>query len=73
MKLPRRKFLRLTAGAGALPLTWSIAGADEATTPARLAAYADGLRYEDLDDATVESVKVHIIDALGCGLAAFDE
>ncbi len=53
-------------------------GADDATSrrpplAARLAAYADGLRYDDLDDATVESVKVHIIDALGCGLAAFDE
>ena len=43
------------------------------TLAARLAAYADALRYDDLDDATVESVKVHIIDALGCGLAAFDE
>jgi 2-methylcitrate dehydratase len=38
----------------------------------RLAAYAHGLRYEDLDPATVEAVKVHLIDALGCGLAAYD-
>ncbi len=74
--MKRRQFLHLAAGA--LPLAWSVARADDATSrrpslAARLAAYADGLRYDDLDDATVESVKVHIIDALGCGLAAFDE
>jgi 2-methylcitrate dehydratase len=74
----RRQFLHLAVGAGALPLAWSVARADEATLrrsplAARLAAYADRLRYDDLDEATVESVKVHIIDALGCGLAAFDE
>jgi 2-methylcitrate dehydratase len=80
MQLPRRKFLHFAAGAGALPFAWSVAHADGATPSprqsslaARLAAYADGLRYDDLDDATVESVKVRIIDALGCGLAAFDE
>src|ERR1700704_5730018 len=39
----------------------------------RLAAYADGLRYDDLDAATVEVVKSHLIDTLGCGIAAFDE
>jgi 2-methylcitrate dehydratase len=78
--MKRRKFLHLAAGASAFPLAWSVARADDAAFPvhrsplaARLAAYADRLRYDDLDDATVESVKVHIIDALGCGLAAFDE
>ena len=39
----------------------------------RLAAYADSLRYDDLDAATVERVKSHVIDTLGCGIAAFDE
>jgi 2-methylcitrate dehydratase len=78
MQLPRRRFLHLAVSAGTLPLTWSVARADDATSrrpslAARLATYADRLRYDDLDDATVESVKVHIIDALGCGLAAFDE
>ncbi len=38
----------------------------------RLASYAHALRYEDIDPATIEAVKVHLIDALGCGLAAFD-
>src|SRR5262249_22715755 len=28
---------------------------------------------EDLDSATVERVKSHVIDTLGCGIAAFDE
>lgn len=46
--------------------------AEEAPLADRLAAYAHALRYEDLDPATVEAVKVHLIDALGCGLAAFD-
>ena len=39
----------------------------------RLAAYADGLRYDDLDGATIERVKSHVIDTIGCGIAAFDE
>jgi 2-methylcitrate dehydratase len=39
----------------------------------RLAAYADRLRYDDLDAATIERVKSHLIDTLGCGIAAFDE
>jgi 2-methylcitrate dehydratase len=39
----------------------------------RLAAYADRLRYSDLDAATVEAVKSHLIDTLGCAIAAFDE
>ena len=39
----------------------------------RLAAYADALRFEDLDAATVERVKSHVIDTIGCGIGAFDE
>jgi 2-methylcitrate dehydratase len=39
----------------------------------RLAAYANGLAYDDLDAATIERVKVHVIDTIGCGIAAFDE
>jgi len=39
----------------------------------RLAAYADGLRYDDLDGEAIERVKSHLIDTLGCGIAAFDE
>src|SRR5262249_56222539 len=39
----------------------------------RLAAYAAELRFEDLDAATVERVKTHVIDTIGCGIGAFDE
>ena len=39
----------------------------------RLAAYANGLSYDDLDAATIERVKTHVIDSIGCGIAAFDE
>jgi 2-methylcitrate dehydratase len=79
MKFPRRQFLHLGAGAALLPVAWQIARAENATAPepeplaAKLAAYADGLHYDDLDAATIEAVKVHLIDSLGCGLAAFDE
>jgi 2-methylcitrate dehydratase len=39
----------------------------------RLADYALGLRYEDLDPATIERVKTLLIDTLGCGMGAWDE
>jgi 2-methylcitrate dehydratase len=84
MEFPRRQFLRLAAGGAALPIASRIVKAQDRTVSQvaeprekplaeRLAAYAFGLRYDDLDDATIERVKVHLIDSLGCGLAAFDE
>jgi 2-methylcitrate dehydratase len=83
MRFPRRQFLHLAAGAGVLPFSRRIAQSQDGTPTRtephqsplakRLAAYADGLRYDDLDEATVERVKVHLVDSLGCGLAAFDE
>jgi 2-methylcitrate dehydratase len=86
MKIPRRRFLRLAAGAAALPAIPTIAStvvraqpaparAKQATLPLaeKLAGYADRLRYDDIDAATIERVKSHLIDALGCGIAAFDE
>src|ERR1700735_2284536 len=86
MKIPRRRFLRLAAGAAALPAIPTIATtvvraqpaparAKQATPPLaeKLAGYADRLRYDDIDAATIERVKSHLIDALGCGIAAFDE
>jgi 2-methylcitrate dehydratase len=74
VKLPRRQFLHLAAGAAAVPalsrLSWA-----QTTRPLaeRLADYAHRLRYDDLDAATVEQVKSLVIDTLGCGIAAFDE
>jgi 2-methylcitrate dehydratase len=84
MKLPRRQFLHLAAGAAALPAVSRVASAQSHPTQQvsqqlshplaeRLAAYADSLRYDDLDAATIERVKSHVIDTLGCGIAAFDE
>ncbi|WP_025038743.1 MmgE/PrpD family protein [Bradyrhizobium sp. DOA9] len=40
---------------------------------ARLADYASSLRYDDLPPSTVAAAKAHLIDALGCGIAALDE
>jgi 2-methylcitrate dehydratase len=84
MKLSRRGVLRMGAGASLLPLaanplrsqSASAAGVSAAGVPPlarRLADYALGLRYEDLDPATIERVKVHVIDSLGCGIGALNE
>jgi 2-methylcitrate dehydratase len=84
MKFPRRQFLHLAVSAVALPVVSRMARAqtnptqplsEQPTRPLaeKLAAYADGLRYDDLDAATIERIKSHFIDTLGCGIAAFDE
>jgi 2-methylcitrate dehydratase len=78
--ISRRHFVAALAASGAcgLPLRERAAQAAPSEPSARpladrLAAYADGLRYDDLDAATIERVKSHLIDTLGCGIAAFDE
>jgi 2-methylcitrate dehydratase PrpD len=38
----------------------------------RIGSWATSLRYEDLPEAIVERAKLHVLDTLGCGLAAFD-
>jgi 2-methylcitrate dehydratase len=84
MKFPRRQFLHLAAGAAAVPAVSRMTRAQTNTTPPspeqqtralaeRLAVYADRLRYDDIDSATIERVKSHVIDTLGCAIAAFDE
>ena len=82
MKLTRRAVLHLGAGATALPLAPTIAISQSAKVAGaggpvplarRLADYALNLRYEDLDPATIERVRIHLIDALGCGIAALNE
>src|SRR5215510_12105187 len=84
MTLRRRKFLHLAAGAVALPLAPGYAMTQNLQPPSpseqrerplgdRLATYAHGLRYEDLDAATLERVKTHVIDTIGCGIGALDE
>jgi 2-methylcitrate dehydratase len=72
MTFARRKFLRLAASAAVLPALRRNAWA-QAPLAERLADYADRLRFEDLDAGTIERVKAHVIDTVGCGIAAFDE
>jgi 2-methylcitrate dehydratase len=48
-------------------------GAGEAPLARRLANYVDSIRVTDIDRSTVERAKVHLLDSLGCGLAAFRE
>lgn len=38
----------------------------------RLAAYADGLAYDDLDDTTISRVCDRVVDALACAYAGMD-
>ena len=80
----RRQFLHMAAGAAVLPLAMPVARAqlapakpplDQASPllAERIAAYANRLRYEDIDAATIERIKSHIIDTIGCAIAALDE
>jgi len=83
----RRHFLSTFAGAAAAAALPGLAHAQTAPataaapTPAgspdtlagQLADYAASLRYADLDAATIETVKSHCLDALGCAIAAHDE
>src|SRR5438045_274600 len=84
MRISRRRFVSLSAGASGLPLLTQIAKAETHTAPPaseprgqsladRLAAYASALRYDDLDAATLERVKTLVIDTIGCGMGAWDE
>ncbi len=76
--IPRRQ---VVAGLAALGLVGGARGAAAAAASAsptrgladKLAAYADALRYGDIDEATIEAAKTRLIDTLGCGIAAFDE
>src|ERR1700738_4702014 len=78
--IPRRHVLAGIAAAGFAGGAPRVAGGLEAPAPEapaplaeRLAAYADGLRDSDIDAATIPVVKSHLIDTLGCAIAAFDE
>jgi 2-methylcitrate dehydratase len=74
MQLGRREFLGLASSASLLAALGRAAHAQTVRPLAeRLAEYADRLRYDDLDAATIERVKSHVIDTLGCGIAALDE
>jgi 2-methylcitrate dehydratase len=78
--IPRRTLL---AGMVATGLTALARGAEEPHSAKplssdvpladRLAAYAARLSYGDIDAATLEAVKVLVVDSIGCAVAAFDE
>jgi len=73
MKLRRRRVLLLATAAVASPAFGRLAWSEARPLAERLAEYADRLRYDDLDAATIEQVKILVIDTIGCGIAAFDE
>src|SRR5947208_4295058 len=72
-KISRRSIVAGIAALGVYGLARNARAAETRPLAERLAAYAAALRYEDLDAATIERVKSHVIDTLGCGIAAFDE
>ena len=78
--IPRRSLLAGMAATGFGALAQSAEGpqpAEPRTSDApladRLAAYAERLSYRDIDAATLEAVKVLVVDSFGCAIAAFDE
>ena len=76
--LSRRGALARIGAAGLLSVAPRVVMAAASGPAARplaeqLAVYADSLRFEDLDAATVERVKVHVVDTIGCGIGALDE
>src|SRR5262249_50532220 len=78
--ISRRHLMARAAVLGVFPLPPRAMAAETASPqlPAhslaqRLALYADGVRFDDLDAATIERVKAHVIDTIGCGIGAFDE
>jgi len=74
MNLRRRHVLQLAAAAiASSALTCRVWSQGLRPLAERLADYADRLRYDDLDPATVEQVKILVVDTIGCGIAAFDE
>jgi 2-methylcitrate dehydratase len=75
---PRRSVVAGMAALGVCGLARRASAADAHPLAARplaeqLALYADGLRYEDIDPATIERVKSHVVDTIGCGISAFGE
>jgi 2-methylcitrate dehydratase len=66
----RREFIAGLGSVAAWPL---VARAEAPYLADRLAAYAEALQFADLDAATIEAAKAHLIDALGCAISALDE
>jgi 2-methylcitrate dehydratase len=79
MTLDRRVLLAGLSGLAAAPALAQRApaavksGTNEVPLARRLANYIDSIHVADLDPSTIERTKVHLLDSLGCGLAAFKE
>jgi len=73
MKLASRRILQMAASAAVLPAIAGAASAQARPLAERLADYAHRLRFDDIDAATIERAKAHVIDTIGCGIAALDE
>ncbi|WP_442793679.1 MmgE/PrpD family protein [Paraburkholderia sp. ZP32-5] len=72
----RRSFVSMlsTLAASGLGFPMTALRAEETKNIAeRLADYTYSLTYDDLDPATIEAVKTHLADALGCGVAALKQ
>lgn len=79
-EIPRRSLLAGMATTGLASLAHAGEGAQQtepqasgAALAGRLAAYAERLSYRAIDAATLEAVKVLVVDSFGCAVAAFDE
>jgi 2-methylcitrate dehydratase len=77
-KLGRREFLLVLSAIGLMRSCCPVAAASASVLPVhplaeRFATYAANLRFDDIDPVTLEAVKSHVIDTLGCALGAFDE
>lgn len=78
MDIERRVMLAGLAAFAATPVAAQApaaakSGAAETPLARRLAEYVYSARIADLDAATIERTKLHLLDSVGCGLAAFQE
>jgi len=75
VSISRRRAIAGAAASYLLGLTPRrvVAAAEAHPLADRLATYAAELKFEDFDAATVERIKTHVIDTIGCGIGAFDE
>src|SRR3984893_6519209 len=72
-KISRRSIVAGIAALGVYGLARNARAAETRPLAERMAVYAAALRYEDLDAATIERVKSHVIDVLGGAIGASDE
>jgi 2-methylcitrate dehydratase len=78
--IPRRSLLAGVTATGFSALARGVEGPQSSRPQTsagpladRLAAYAERLSYRDIGATTLEAVRVLVVDAFGCAIAAFDE